>query len=329
MAMDIVRERFGQVIYRKTKSEVLSLPEKTLEDIKVKVKNADKYLISNVKAAVYEVFLKRYKELVEENKETIKFFKENILKYSIADKSETNNYINKVIRISNESYKETLHSYHELDQDFINNFITNYIQTNRQCGPNTLKKLREYEKKLIFIMRSAMGTAIGAIYPKYRAEMFNAMYDENKELFINMINNNDKKTVIFSQSLPVIKHISDDLNKTGIATVRIVGGTSSTVRADIIDKFKNDELVKVICATSQSMSTGVTLTEANQMFFFGPPWRAADYQQAQDRIHRIGQDTDVNIYNVILDSEEMNLSDRMDTILKWSGDMAEAAIEDL
>ncbi len=329
LAMDIVRERFGQVIYRKTKAEVLTLPDKITSDIKVKIGNADKYTINNVKQDVREVFDKRYNELAEQNKKVIQFFNQAILQYSMATKRDTASYMIKVANISNVDNNISMGQFHELDQEFIDTFITNYIQPNPKCDAVTLKNIREAERKLLLIRRSAMGTAIGAIYPKYRAEMFQAMYDENKKLFTNMIENNPKKTVIFSQSLPVIKHICEDLNASGIPTVKVIGGTSATNRADIIDRFKNDEMIKVICATSQSMSTGVTLTEANQMFFFGPPWRNADYMQAQDRIHRIGQTDTVNIYNVILDTVEMNLSDRMDKILKWSGEMASAAIDDL
>lgn len=64
------------------------------------------------------------------------------------------------------------------------------------------------------------------------------------------------------------------------------------------------------------------------MFFFGPPWRSADFDQCCDRIYRIGQDVDVTIYNVILDTPHMNLSSRMDAILKWSSDMFHAAIDE-
>ena len=96
----------------------------------------------------------------------------------------------------------------------------------------------------------------------------------------------------------------------------------------LIQEFKNNDDIDVLIATSQTLSTGVTLTEANQMFFFGTPWRSADYNQCCDRIYRIGQTTDVDIYNVLLDTgSEPNLSTRMNDILNWSDNMFNNMIE--
>ena len=113
----------------------------------------------------------------------------------------------------------------------------------------------------------------------------------------------------------------------GIKTVTINGKVNNSTRARNLRDFKNNDEIKVIIATSQSMGTGVTLTEASQMFFFGPPWRSTDYDQCCDRIYRIGQDVDVHIYNVILDTPEINLSSKMDKILKWSSQMFHSAID--
>jgi SNF2 family DNA or RNA helicase len=116
------------------------------------------------------------------------------------------------------------------------------------------------------------------------------------------------------------------LTKQGIKNVKIVGGSGD--RMKLIQEFKNNDDVEVLIATSQTLSTGVTLTEANQMFFFGTPWRSADYNQCCDRIYRIGQTTDVDIYNVLLNTgSEPNLSTRMNDILNWSDNMFNNMIE--
>ena len=109
------------------------------------------------------------------------------------------------------------------------------------------------------------------------------------------------------------------MTKNNIGCIKIIGET--TDRMEVISEFKNSDSIDVLIASTQTLSTGVTLTEANTMFFFGTPYRAADYEQACDRIHRIGQTIDVYIYNVLLDSIEPNISDRINNIMNWSSEM--------
>ena len=69
------------------------------------------------------------------------------------------------------------------------------------------------------------------------------------------------------------------------------------------------------------MSTGHTINEANTVIFLNVPFRSTDYEQASERCYRIGQDTDVYIYKLVLDTgDEPNLSTRMQDILSWSKD---------
>ena len=80
---------------------------------------------------------------------------------------------------------------------------------------------------------------------------------------------------------------------------------------NLINEFKTNPKVQVLCATTQTLSTGVTLNEANQILFFGTPYRESDVKQAEDRIHRIGQDTPCYVYNILLHSQEKNITGRI------------------
>ena len=51
--------------------------------------------------------------------------------------------------------------------------------------------------------------------------------------------------------------------------------------------------------TWQKCGTGITLTAANYEIFIDTPYTEADYEQAQDRCHRIGQKNALTIYNLI------------------------------
>lgn len=48
--------------------------------------------------------------------------------------------------------------------------------------------------------------------------------------------------------------------------------------------------------TTHKMGTGVTLNSASYMIFVDCPWTAAECEQCEDRIHRIGSKAPVFIY---------------------------------
>lgn len=326
-AMEIVTSRLGKIIYRKMKSDVLTLPNKTIEDYRVTIPNPDPYLLSNVRIAVKEEYRRIFPTVIDKNISILNDFEEWIHKYSTAGTLATRWYLTKICQAADSTTDDSIESLHELDAEKVRSFLDTYVFSNPKFPQNMKKTLLEWESKLIHFDNVAMGKALGQVYPPRRTELFNTMWDQNEDVFLDMINRNVKKTVIFSQFYGVITHIKTRLEMNGIKTVTVNGKVNNNERAKNLREFKHNEDVRVIIATSQSMGVGVTLTEASQMFFFGPPWRSTDYDQCCDRIYRIGQDTDVRIYNVILDTPQINLSSKMDKILKWSSEMFHSAID--
>lgn len=64
-------------------------------------------------------------------------------------------------------------------------------------------------------------------------------------------------------------------------------------------KFESDSSCKVMITTWQKMGTGHTLNSANYAIFVDTPWTYAEFQQACDRIYRIGQNKNVTIITLI------------------------------
>lgn len=64
-------------------------------------------------------------------------------------------------------------------------------------------------------------------------------------------------------------------------------------------KFQNEDQNKVFIATWQRMGTGHTLTRAPYLIFIDTPWTYGDFEQASDRIYRIGQSKNVCIITLI------------------------------
>lgn len=80
----------------------------------------------------------------------------------------------------------------------------------------------------------------------------------------------------------------------------VVGGQSPAARQETIDAFQNEGTLDVILY-SIPIATGTTLTRASDMVFIERMFRPSDQLQAEDRIHRIGQEQKVSI--TYLDAE--------------------------
>lgn len=317
---DVVQTRFNRTIYRKTKDQVLDLPSKTVTNFKLEYKDEDPYLMINVKKKVADRFqeiLESYKDEVDSVKDE---FRETTLKYSSQDRTTTLDYIKFVDK--GQDYE----SVHDSLYDLYDGFIKNNVYPNIK-DKDELKRYKYVVSVYVYITQKCFFLAMGEVIPKVKAKAFNELYDNNKDLIYKMINNNPKKTVIFSTIVEVVDHIYDDLNKNDIKAVKITGSVKN--RMDIINQFREDDTVDVLVATSQTMGTGVTLVEANQMMVFCPPYRKADFDQACDRIYRIGQTHPVNIYNIIGSTSSKDITTRMTDILDWSDQMVSSVLDNI
>lgn len=317
---DVVQTRFNRTIYRKTKDQVLDLPSKTVTNFKLEYKDEDPYLMINVKKRVADRFqeiLESYKDEVDSVKDE---FRETTLKYSSQDRTTTLDYIKFVDK--GQDYE----SVHDSLYDLYDGFIKNNVYPNIK-DKDELKRYKYVVSVYVYITQKCFFLAMGEVIPKVKAKAFTELYDNNKDLIYKMINNNPKKTVIFSTIVEVVDHIYDDLNKNDIKAVKITGSVKN--RMDIINQFREDDTVDVLVATSQTMGTGVTLVEANQMMVFCPPYRKADFDQACDRIYRIGQTHPVNIYNIIGSTSSKDITTRMTDILDWSDQMVSSVLDNI
>lgn len=258
-AMEIVTSRLGKMIYRKMKSDVLTLPEKHIEDLRLYIKAPDPFLMTNVKAAVYEECLRIAPDVIRSNEYILKEFLDMLDNYSTAGVMKNKWYVNRICMAANPDKGFTVESMHELDVDRVTTFLDTYVLSNPQFPKDLTNKLKDYERKLIHFDQVIKGRAVGKVYPPRRTAMFTQIWDENEHLFLRMINDNIKKTVIFSQFYPVVTHIKERLEANGIGVVTINGTVNSGDRAKALGAFKHDEDVRVIIATSQSMGTGVTI----------------------------------------------------------------------
>jgi hypothetical protein len=110
------------------------------------------------------------------------------------------------------------------------------------------------------------------------------------------------KVLIFSQ---FVKHLNIfrkhlDENKTERRRIDYCYLDGSTVnRQEQVDRFQNDDSVKIFLISLKAGGLGLNLTAAEYVFLLDPWWNPAIEAQAIDRAHRIGQQNTVFTYKFI------------------------------
>jgi SNF2 family DNA or RNA helicase len=107
------------------------------------------------------------------------------------------------------------------------------------------------------------------------------------------------KIVVFSQFVPVIKLVQDELESDGISCVPYHGQLSPDERIMNLKKFTSHPDVTVLASTDAGQF-GLNLQAADAVINYDLPWNPARLQQRIARIHRIGQVNKVLAINFVV-----------------------------
>lgn len=123
-------------------------------------------------------------------------------------------------------------------------------------------------------------------------DISSAKIDRAVDLAKEIVDNGDKVVIysVFKNTLDrVVEKLAD------YKPLLCTGDTRDDIISYNIDSFQNGDS-NILCATTQKMGTGITLTSASYAIFIDTPWTSADCEQCEDRIHRIGSEKPVFIY---------------------------------
>jgi superfamily II DNA or RNA helicase len=107
----------------------------------------------------------------------------------------------------------------------------------------------------------------------------------------------DQKVVVFSQYAKMIDRLSKRLHKQGVKHVCLTGSTTN--RGQVVRNFQEDDTIKVFLGSLLAGGTGIDLTAASVVIHYDRWWNAAKENQATDRIHRMGQSKNVQVYKLV------------------------------
>ena len=98
--------------------------------------------------------------------------------------------------------------------------------------------------------------------------------------------------IVFAYHREVVTWLSTELN-----AEKIYGETPMATRERIIKAFQQGHFKALVCSYGAA-GVGITLTAATRLYWVEKPYLFAEEKQAEDRIHRIGQEHRVQIINL-------------------------------
>lgn len=191
-------------------------------------------------------------------------------------------------KIYGETHKEVMQLYsayqaHPIQLNFTS--LLAKITRLRQCcnHPNAMfysKKTSEFEKP---------------IHDNYKSSKFGEI--------TNLIKNAspDDKFLIFSQWTQSLNMLNKWLSGSRIECLQYDGSLSAIQKNSVLADFKQSK-TQVLLLNIQSGGVGLNLTCANNVIILDSWWTNALEEQAIDRVYRIGQKKQVNVYRLYMNN---------------------------
>lgn len=108
-----------------------------------------------------------------------------------------------------------------------------------------------------------------------------------------------KKVIIFCNFTDSLEKI---MNHFGKIAVKLNGTMSKIEKQNSVDRFQEDDKIKVFIGNIKAAGTGITLTAAEAVIMNDLSFLPSDHAQAEDRSYRYGQKNNVLVYYPIFDN---------------------------
>ncbi len=151
---------------------------------------------------------------------------------------------------------------------------------------------------------------------KLRELAWKGKYNQMVEWIDNLVEQ-EGKIVIWAHHQELQRKLHDHYID---RAVYITGGMTTNQRQESIDRFMEDDNVQICVASIQSAGVGIDLFVSSCAVFTEVMWTPGVMYQAEDRIHRIGQQADkVEFYYMLayntIDEIIMNVINRKQEVL--------------
>jgi len=154
-------------------------------------------------------------------------------------------------------------------------------------------------------------------------------------MLLSQIRDRNEKVIIFILNKRLQQFIIMCLQLIYNTQVDVINGDTKAVakhpsartRVRIIDSFQAKEGFQILVMSPVAAGVGLTVTAANNVIHLERHWNPAKEDQATDRVFRIGQKKDVNVYiPVVHHPEERSFEVNLHALLSNKTDLKEAIV---
>lgn len=321
-ANDVLSNRLAMVSYKVPK-ELFMTKEPIVEEIPVILANGDDYTLDRIKIKMLAFIESQTAYYAARRPEDEKFYNRclSLFEMLIGDDAK--------LIADYEQYKHFVNTFIKSGFDarsmgdmavFCNKFEKEEIIP--RLDKEDKERFRDVKSVIKYTSLKIRGECLGRVLEKERknAHLDMAMHFDFSEL----IDIAKKKTIIFTSYVEIVDKVTERLTKAKYKPLKVTAETNKNL-SSIISQFDKDPKINPLAATYQSLSTAVRLTMANSIITVNSPYRDHIMTQAISRAWRIGQDEQVYVWHLVLNTGDVpNISTRTNDILKWSKEQVDS-----
>jgi SNF2 family DNA or RNA helicase len=142
------------------------------------------------------------------------------------------------------------------------------------------------------------GAPVGTALPEIRREMGIAKVPKAIQYILDLIEQGVRKVVVYAHHRDVVSLLSRGLMDHH--PVVVSGETAAGARQNAVDRFQEDPKIKIFIGNIVAAGVGITLTAAKDVVFVECSWVPGENEQAEDRVHRVGQRDGVTVHQLVV-----------------------------
>lgn len=103
----------------------------------------------------------------------------------------------------------------------------------------------------------------------------------------------EESLVVYTPFRMAVTYIQEVLKSVGVTSTHIVGGMKQWQLASNVERFQRGEVDAIVGTIA--VAEGFSLARSKRVVFLGADWTPSTNEQAEDRVHRIGQEYPVTV----------------------------------